>query len=183
MGELQQPEIAGSGPIPEDNLPGHHPEVEQDKPTRPPKRATRPKESKTSGPRGVQRFPLRRDEPFAVVSRLFGVTGESGYVELDDEHLEIRFGPWHVTTPLSNVEGAEVTGPFHWWKVIGPPHLSFKDRGITFATSDKEAVCIKFREPVRGIDVRGWIRHPGATVTVADPHDLARAIKRAAEAA
>ena len=102
------------------------------------------------------------------MSRAFGVTGDSGYVSIEGDQLEIRFGPWHLVTPLDNVVGASVTGPFHWWKVIGPPHLSLKDRGVTFATSAKDGVCIQFREPVKAIDPAGVVRHPAATVTKAN---------------
>lgn len=157
-------------PIPEDNEPGHHPEVEQDKPNGP--------------PRGMRvrkhhRFELRRDEPFARASRFFGVTEDNSYVSVDDDQLEVRFGPWTLTTSIDNVEGAEVTGPFAWWKVIGPPHLSLKDRGITFATSAERGVCIRFRQPVPALDAVGLIRHPAATVTAEDPEKFARFINEA----
>ncbi len=152
-----------AAPVPEDNEPGHHPEVDQDKPTRPP----------TLPPRH-HRFALRRDEPLATASRLFGITGRTAYVDVDDDRLEIRFGPWLLTTPMDNVERAEPSGPFAWWKVIGPPHLSLKDRGVTFATSTQGGVCLRFREPVPAIDPRGIVRHPGVTVTVEDPDDLVR---------
>jgi hypothetical protein len=164
----KEPEIA---PVPEDNLPGHHPDVEQDKPTTPPRTALRHQSA------------LRRDEPLAAVSRLFGVNDENSYVKVDGEKVEIRFGPWHMTTPLSNVASAEVSGPFAWWKVIGPPRLSLADRGVTFATSTRAGVCLRFREPVAGIEPRGVIRHPGATVTVEDPEELARVINELRAAA
>ena len=137
----------------------------------------------TKRSKSTRRFPFRRNEPFATVSRVFGVTDDTGYVEVDDDQLEIRFGPWHVATPLTNIASAEVTGPFAWWKVIGPPRLSFKDRGITFATTDRKGVCLRFHEPVRGLDPGGLIQHPGATVTVSDPEDLARVVNAALGAA
>jgi len=37
-------------------------------------------------------------------------------------------------------------------------------------------VCLEFHEPVTGIDPLGLIRHPGLTVTVADPEGLAAAL-------
>lgn len=173
---------AGTAPIPEENLPGHHPEVEQDKPVGPPpipgtsKAAKAAKSAKPKPQKASHHATLHRDQPFATVSRAFGVTDETAYVDVDGERLEIRFGPWRLTTPLANVTGASVTGPFHWWKVIGPPHLSLKDRGITFATSAQRGVCIQFREPVAAIDPRGVIRHPAATVTVEDPDTLVRVL-------
>ena len=155
------------GPMPEDNAPGHHPPVEQDKPTRAP-----------SLPPRHHRFALRFDEPFATASRLFGVERKRAYVDVDDDRLEIRFGPWLLRTPMSNVECAEVTGPYAWWKVIGPARLSAKDRGVTFATCAGPGVCLRFREPVTAIDPQGFIRHPGATVTVEDPEDLVRFVNQ-----
>ncbi|HUR76859.1 MAG TPA: hypothetical protein VMZ22_02850 [Acidimicrobiales bacterium] len=158
----------GTAPIPADNLPGHHPEVEQDKPTRPPKLPPR-----------HHRSALRRDEPFATASRLFGVTSDNSYVEVHEEELEIRFGPWQLKTSLDNIESVQESGPFKWWKVIGGPRLSLLDRGITFATSAQGGVCIRFCEPVPGLEPRGVIRHPGATVTVDDPEALVRFIENA----
>lgn len=76
-----------------------------------------------------------------------------------------------MATPLDNVVGAEVTGPYRLVKVAGPPHLSLRDRGITFATNRARGTCIRFREPV------GLLRHPAATVTVAAPDALAEALR------
>ena len=53
-------------------------------------------------------------------------------------------------------------------KTIGPAHLSLADRGLTFATNRDEGVCIRFHEPVKGIDPLGVLRHPALTVTVDD---------------
>lgn len=164
---------------PEDNLPGHHPDVEQDKPQGPPPKP-RARAKKATAPPPTYQTAFRRDEPFPTVSRAFGVTKETEFVRVDADELEIRFGPWHLKTPLTNIESASVTGPFQWWKVIGPPHVSLKDRGITFATAADRGVCIRFREPVPGIEPRGIIRHPGATVTVADPEDLVRRLSQRA---
>jgi len=154
-------------PIPEDNLPGHHPPVEQDKPQLPP----------TLPPRH-HRFGFRRDMPFAAASALFGAAGERAYVDVDDERLHIRFGPWSLTTPMDNVEGASITGPYQWWKITGPPHLSLRDRGITFATTAAEGVCIRFREPVTALFPQRFLRHPAATVTVDEPEDLVRFLEQ-----
>jgi hypothetical protein len=156
------PDRGESGPVPEDNLPGHHPSVEQDKPTAPP----------TLPPRH-RRFRFRRDRPFLWASVPFGVLSDDhAYVDVNDEQLEIRFGPWRLVTPLDNVESAERTGPYQWWKVIGPPHLSMKDSGITFATTNAEGVCIRFRTPVPAALPSNALLHAGATVTVEDADDL-----------
>lgn len=117
-------------------------------------------------------LPFAIDRWFGLASLPFGVTARRARVELHDERFVARFGPWVVDTPLANVASAEVTGPYTWFKVAGPAHLSVKDRGLTFATTDRQGVCLSFHEPVGGIDPWGRIRHPGLTVTVAEPGRL-----------
>lgn len=155
--------------VPEDSQPGHHPPVEQDKPTAAP-----------SLPPRHRRFAFRRDGLVGLSGVPFGVTGRRAFVEADDETLSIRFGPWSVSTPMQNVEGAARTGPYAWWKVAGPPRLSLRDFGITFATTTSDGVCITFREPVAGALPNALLRHRAATVTVEEPDDLVRFIKQTA---
>lgn len=93
--------------------------------------------------------------------------------------MQVRFGAWHLRSRLDNITGTEMTGGFRWLKTAGPPHLSFVDRGVTFATNGERALCVSFRRPVRGIDPTGILRHPGATLTVRDPLVLQAAIERA----
>jgi hypothetical protein len=119
------------------------------------------------------RFTFAFDTAYRVAGLPFGVTPSRTEVVVDDEHLRVRFGPWRLRTELSNVVGTELTGPFSFPKTAGPAHLSFSDRGLTMATNGRQGVCIRFRTPVPGIDPTGRIRHPGLTVTVADPQGLA----------
>ena len=84
--------------------------------------------------------------------------------------------PWSVRTPRSNVSGVELTGPYHWWKVIGA-HLSLADRGMTLGTNADRGACITFHRPVRGLDPLGLLRHPALTVTVARPEELRDALQ------
>ena len=121
--------------------------------------------------------------PELVAGRFFGVTPESAWLSLHDDRLVARFGPWKVETTLANVAGAELTGPYRWPRIIGPAHISLKDRGLTFASTDSQGVCIRFREPVAGIDPLGVIRHPGLTVTVKDAPALVEVLQHAAELA
>lgn len=114
------------------------------------------------------RFGFRFDPRYVAASLPFGITPASARVLVTDRELEAAFGPWRVRTPLSNVVGTEVTGPYSFLKTAGPARLSFTDRGLTFATNGERGLCICFAEPVRGIDPLGRIRHPGLTVTVAD---------------
>jgi hypothetical protein len=97
-------------------------------------------------------------------------------VLLTDEQLTITFGRWTLSTTPSNVVDATFTGPYTWWKVAGPAHLSVADRGVTFATTTARGVCLTFAEPVAAIDPLGVIRHPAATVTVADPEGFRDAV-------
>lgn len=105
---------------------------------------------------------------FVLPAALVGVRPTTAHLRIEDRHLDVRFGPWRVRVPLSEIASAEVTGPYAWPKVIGPPHLSLADRGLTFATTNREGVCIRFRRPVRGIEPVGLLRHPALTVTVRD---------------
>ncbi len=106
----------------------------------------------------------------------FGITPSTTGVDVKDGQLLARFGPWRFLTPLDNVEGSQATGPYATLLVIGPARLSIADRGLTFATNARRGLCIRFRQPVRGIEPTGRLRHPALTVTVADVDGLAAAL-------
>jgi hypothetical protein len=127
---------------------------------------------------GTLRFPFRFAPAYRPPALLFGITPRTSWVQVGDGVLRVRFGPWSLTTPLSNVAGVEETGGFAYLKTAGPAHLSLADRGVTFATNGDRALCVRFHEPVRGIDPTGRIRHPGATLTVADPPAVRRALEQ-----
>lgn len=124
-------------------------------------------------------FPFRFHPTFAAVALPLGVRPDTCSVQVTDEGLAVDFGPWRVRTPLSNVVAATVTGPYRWPKVVGPPHLSLSDRGLTFGTNPDEGVCLRFGRPVTGIDPWGIVRHPALTVTVGEPVALAELLDRA----
>jgi hypothetical protein len=115
------------------------------------------------------RFDFRFAPSYRPVALVLGVTPRTAYVDLTDAGLAVYFGLWRLCTPLTNLEGVERSGGFSYLKSAGPPHFSFADHGITFATNGDDAVCVRFREPVKLLDPTGRIRHPGATLTVADP--------------
>src|SRR5690606_30453203 len=83
----------------------------------------------------------------------------------------------------ANVAAVSVTGPYRWWKIAGPPRLSLVDRGITFATTAEQGVCLELRRAVGAIDPLHLIRHPNVTITVADPQRFADEVRRAASSA
>ena len=113
---------------------------------------------------------------FAPAYRLsalaFGITPSTAWVNVGEAELEARFGPWHVNTPLTNITGAEVTGPYAFFKTAGPARLAITDRGLTFATNGDRGVLLTFATPVGGLDPLGVVRHPELTVTVADVDGL-----------
>jgi hypothetical protein len=102
---------------------------------------------------------------------LLGIRPATSRIVIDGETLDVRFGPWRVRTPLSNVVAVEQSGPLSPWRALGV-RLSLADRGLTFGSDPLGGVCVRFARPVRGIDPVGLVRHPGLTVTVEEPELL-----------
>jgi hypothetical protein len=121
---------------------------------------------------GAQRFRFRFAESYRHPARVFGITPERAWVDVDTDILRARFGRWRVTTPLANISAVAVTGPYAFLKTAGPARLGITDRGLTFATNGKRGVLISFHSSVRGLDPLGVLRHPELTVTVADIDEL-----------
>jgi hypothetical protein len=115
---------------------------------------------------------------YVAPALLFGITPRTAWVELSDDDVVVRFGPWRLRSPLSNVTDVTRTGGFAFLKTAGPPHLSFADRGVSFATNGDEGVCLAFATPVAGIDPTRRLKHPGATLTVADPVGFVADLRR-----
>ena len=113
-------------------------------------------------------FAFAFDPAYRAPALLLGITPRTARVHLGPDGLEVRYGLWCLRSSLANITGASRTGGFTWLKTAGPPHLSFADRGISFATNGRDAACVRFAEPVAGIDPTKRIRHPGATLTLAD---------------
>ena len=124
-----------------------------------------------------RRFEFRFTPPYRLAGLPFGVTPARCEVRVGDSRLLARFGPWHVETALDNIADVSITGPYSFPKTAGPAHLSLADRGLTFASNGERGVCLVMREPVRGIDPFGLLRHPNLTVTVADCDGLTHALK------
>lgn len=121
-------------------------------------------------------FDFAFDPLYRAFALPFGVTPGNARVDVEDGRLLARFGLWRLSTDLANIEGTEVSGPYRTLATIGPAHLSVVDRGLTFATNGRQGLCIRFREPVPGIEPTGRLRHPGLTVTVTDVGGLAAAL-------
>ena len=119
-----------------------------------------------------RKFRFAFDPAYRRICWLFGITESRAVLTVNGRELTARFGRWLLSTTVDNVTSTSITGPFAYLKTAGPAHLSFADRGLTFATNGRTGVCLEFRKPVRGIDPFGLIRHPNLTVTVADTAGL-----------
>jgi hypothetical protein len=128
---------------------------------------------------GPGQFEMAFDPRFRLLLAAAGVTPATAHVTLTPDRLVACFGPWVCRTALSNVREVRLTGPYHWYRAIGP-RLSLADHGLTFGTNTTCGVCLQLRDPVPGIDPAGLIRHPGLTLTVADPHRFAAAVRHCA---
>ena len=120
----------------------------------------------------TSRFRFAFAASYRLPALVLGITPATAWVDVDRDEVRVRFGPWSLRTLRTNIASVRETGDFAWIKTAGPPHLSFTDRGVSFATNGDRAVCLQFHEPVTGIDPTSRIKHPGATLTVADPAGL-----------
>jgi hypothetical protein len=127
----------------------------------------------------VERFQFAFEPQFRPFLALIGVTPRTAHVTLSAASLVARFGPWTCETPIGNVRDACCTGPYRWYKAIGP-RGSFVDRGLTFGTTTRGGVCVLLREPVPGLAPVGSLRHPGITLTLAEPERFVASLRRRA---
>jgi hypothetical protein len=128
-----------------------------------------------AGPEARQ-FEMAFDPRFRLPLAALGVTAATAHVTITADRLVACFGPWTCRMTPSNVRAVHLTGPYHWYRAIGP-RLSLADHGLTFGTTTARGVCLLLREPVPGIDPLGLIRHPGLTLTVADPDGFAATVR------
>lgn len=126
----------------------------------------------------IQHFNFRFAAAYRLPALMFGITPSTTAVTLYPHELVIRFGAWRLRTPRENIASTEETGGFRFVKTAGPAHLSLTDHGVTFATNSNHALCLRFHQPVKALDPTGRLRHPGATVTVADPAALMIALSQ-----
>jgi hypothetical protein len=134
-----------------------------------------------SGPTIAVPFSFQR--PLDSWARWFAVVPTRSYIRIDDHGFEAVYGLWRVATVWSNVVSVEATGPYRAWKVAGPARLSLADRGITMCATTAGGACLRFREPVRGIDPFGVVRHSSATFGVDDVDGFVRCAQERMEAA
>jgi hypothetical protein len=124
----------------------------------------------------VQRFEFRFTRPYRLAARPFGITPQSAWVQIDDQHLVANYGPWRLSTTLANISRVAITGPYSFYRTAGPARLGVTDGGLTFASNGEQGILLSFRKGVPAIDPFRLIRHPELTVTVADLHGLISAL-------
>jgi hypothetical protein len=127
----------------------------------------------------IEQFEFEFDARFRPLLAMIGVTPGTAHVTLTRDRFTARFGPWTCETSISNVREVCRTGPYQWYKAIGP-RGSFVDRGATFGTTTNGGVCVRFDEPVPGLVPVGALRHPGLTLTLAEPERFACSLRRRA---
>ncbi len=133
-----------------------------------------------TSPLAPRRYDFVFTPAYRTAALLLGVTPATAWVDVTGSELAVRFGLWRLRTPWSNVTSVELSGGYTFVKTAGPPRLSFTDRGISFATNSERGVCLKFRDPVAGLDPTKRLLHPGATLTVRDPESFADDVRRRA---
>lgn len=127
----------------------------------------------------VKVFPFEFEPRYRRFLRLLDVSPDNSEVVVTPERFIARFGRWVVDTPLDNVAGACVTGPYRGYRAIGV-RASLADRGATFGSTTAGGVCVQFHQPVTGLEPLGVVKHPGLTVTVTDPDALVATLARGA---
>jgi hypothetical protein len=128
-----------------------------------------------------ERFDFAFAPRYRLPGSLFRVRPATAWVEVRDSELYAKYGPWRVTTPLSNITRVSITGPYSFLKTAGPARLAITDRGLSFTPNGDRGVLICFAVPVRGLDPFGVIRHPELTVGVAEPERLIDYLKTAVQ--
>ena len=119
-------------------------------------------------------FPYRFDRRYGPMWGVLGARrGRDGVTITADQRFRATYGRFVVETPLANVTGAHVTGPYRWHTAVGV-RLSFADDGLTFGTNRDAGVCVHFGDKVGR--VIGRKDHSALTVTVEDLDGLVAAL-------
>ena len=83
--------------------------------------------------------------------RIWGVRPGLAYAEIDDgppSVVRVRFGRVRFETPIANIAGYQIEGPFHWVTAIGI-RRSIRHADVSFAGAGHGGVRIDLRQPVR----------------------------------
>ncbi|MFI5041510.1 MAG: hypothetical protein ACHQNA_06625 [Acidimicrobiales bacterium] len=127
----------------------------------------------------IEQFEFDFDPRFRPSLALIGVTPGTAHVTLTPVLLRARFGPWTCETSVDNVRDVCLTGPYQWYRAIGP-RASFVDLGLTFGTTTRGGVCVLLHQPAHGLAPFGPLRHPGITLTLAAREQFASSLRQRA---
>jgi hypothetical protein len=123
-----------------------------------------------------QSFEFDFDKRFSPLLVLLGAIPSNSRVELRDDRVAVRLGPWRLSISTANIAHLDVTGPYRWYRAIGL-RVSLSDRGLTFGTNTRRGLCIELVRPIRSFLS---MHHPAVTVTVREPEMLKAAIEASA---
>jgi len=101
----------------------------------------------------TERFPIRIGRRSALALRIcFGARPDTAWIEIGDApdgEVAVRFGWARFRTPLANVVGWSLDGPWVWVKAIGVRINILGDHAVAFDGSAHGGIRIAFREPVK----------------------------------
>jgi hypothetical protein len=118
----------------------------------------------------VRRFPIRIGRRSRPLLLLFGVRRHNAYVDLGRD-VDVRFGFFRVTTPVSNLAGWRIEGPWAWITAIGVRN-GIRHGDVAFDGTHTGGVRMDLREPIRF----GPLRRTAIYVTVEDLEGFAEAL-------
>lgn len=118
----------------------------------------------------TRRFPIHLGRWSRYVLLLWGVRPSTAYVDLGDE-VDARFGFARIRTPVANIAGWRIEGPWRWITAIGV-RRSLRHGDLTFGGTARGGVRLDFGEPV---DWKG-LRLPALYVTVDDMEGFTAAL-------
>jgi hypothetical protein len=134
----------------------------------------RPRDVRPYIVRKVTKFSYAIDKRYLPVLLPFLLRpSRDGVIVTDEGSLVATFGPFRISTSLSNITGAHVTRNYRWWTAFGV-RMSRADDGLTFGTNHNAGVCIHFGEKVPSALRRSG--HSALTVTVTDLNGLTSAL-------
>lgn len=102
----------------------------------------------------------------------WGVTPGRAWVDLDEDAVHARFGPWRMDVPYANIRRWAIQGPYRWWRVVGV-RMTLRVWDVSFGSSAKDGVYLELVRPQRWFGTN----HPALTVTVADPEAFVAALR------
>jgi hypothetical protein len=118
----------------------------------------------------ARRFPIRIGRRSRPLLLLFGVRRHNAYVDLGRD-VDVRFGFFRVTTPVSNLAGWRIEGPWAWITAIGVRN-GIRHGDVAFDGTHTGGVRMDLREPIRF----GPLRRTAIYVTVEDLEGFAEAL-------